>query len=210
MRRPPPPATSPARHPRRRDPLPGGRRVRFDHALAEAAPYPDCSFDLVAFQYVAHECPQAAIRSFISEARRLLRPGGVVVFVDNNPRSPRLQSMPPAMFTLMKSSGARGAGALWVGARAGSGLLARCRARAEVPQQGGQTSTQLVAPGAPLAADPRPSNVPTHLPPEPWSDEFYSLELESALVKGGFRAIWTMPVNTSHHAVFGQLPPEAA
>jgi SAM-dependent methyltransferase len=66
-----------------------------------------------AVQYIAHECPQAAIRAFIAEARRVLRPGGVIAIVDNNPRSPRLQSMPAAMFTLMKSSGAGVSGRGW-------------------------------------------------------------------------------------------------
>jgi hypothetical protein len=30
--------------------------------------------------------------------------------------------------------------------------------------------------------------------------------MEDALADAGFEGLWTMPVNTSHHAVFGQLP----
>lgn len=49
--------------------------------------------------------PQAALQSFVEEARRILKPGGVMCFVDNNPRSKTIQNLPPAIFTLMKSTG---------------------------------------------------------------------------------------------------------
>ncbi|KAJ9509734.1 hypothetical protein QJQ45_011268 [Haematococcus lacustris] len=63
------------------------RRVRYLHRLAERSGLPGHSADLVSFQFVIHECPQAATRAFIAEARRVLRPGGVLMIVDNNPRS---------------------------------------------------------------------------------------------------------------------------
>lgn len=42
--------------------------------------------DLVALQFVIHECPPAAIGALVAEARRLLRPGGVLLLSDNDPR----------------------------------------------------------------------------------------------------------------------------
>jgi SAM-dependent methyltransferase len=68
--------------PCRQNPLPGGRRITYEHGLAEATRYPDASWDMVAFQFIAHECPQAALHAFVQEARRILKPGGVMVFVD--------------------------------------------------------------------------------------------------------------------------------
>ncbi|KAJ9509021.1 hypothetical protein QJQ45_001513 [Haematococcus lacustris] len=62
------------------------RRVRYLHRLAERSGLPGHSADLVSFQFVIHECPQAATRAFIAEALRVLRPGGVLMIVDNNPR----------------------------------------------------------------------------------------------------------------------------
>jgi ubiquinone/menaquinone biosynthesis C-methylase UbiE len=41
---------------------------------------------MVVFSFIAHECPQAALRDFVKEARRIVKKGGVVCFVDNNPR----------------------------------------------------------------------------------------------------------------------------
>ena len=41
---------------------------------------------------------------------------------------------------------------------------------------------------------------------EPWSDEFYSLNLEAAVADAGFGAVRTVAVNTSHHAVLARLP----
>jgi len=37
-------------------------------------------------QFVIHECPQATIRDFVRESARVLRPRGVLCFVDNNPK----------------------------------------------------------------------------------------------------------------------------
>lgn len=80
-------------------------RPTFVHGLAERAPFPDASFDLVAFNFVAHECPGRAIDAFCQEAKRLLVPGkGVLYFSDNDPQSQTIQNLPPPIFTLMKST----------------------------------------------------------------------------------------------------------
>ncbi|GBF89538.1 methyltransferase [Raphidocelis subcapitata] len=129
----------------RRDPLPTGRPIAFEHGLAEATRYADASWDMVAYQFIAHECPQSALRAFASEAARILRPGGVVVFVDNNPRSETIQNLPPALFALMKST-------------------------------------------------------------EPWSDEYYSFDLEAALREAGFEDVYTAEADHRHRAVFGGKP----
>jgi len=57
----------------------------------------------------------------------------------------------------------------------------------------------------------RPQSSRTHAPThgtttEPWSDEFYSLNLEGAMRDAGFGSLWTAPVNTSHAAFCAQLP----
>jgi ubiquinone/menaquinone biosynthesis C-methylase UbiE len=62
------------------------RRIRYVHGLGEACGLPDDSIDLVSYQFVVHECPEAAIRAQLAEARRVLRPGGVLMIVDNDPR----------------------------------------------------------------------------------------------------------------------------
>jgi hypothetical protein len=41
---------------------------------------------MVTFQFIIHECPQSALSAFVAEGRRILRPGGVLCFVDNNPK----------------------------------------------------------------------------------------------------------------------------
>ena len=33
-----------------------------------------------------------------------MKPGGLVLFADNNPRSKTIQNLPPVLFTLMKST----------------------------------------------------------------------------------------------------------
>jgi ubiquinone/menaquinone biosynthesis C-methylase UbiE len=54
--------------------------------LAEATGFQPGTFDMVVFSFIAHECPQQALKDFVAEAHRILKPGGVVCFVDNNPR----------------------------------------------------------------------------------------------------------------------------
>ena len=40
----------------------------------------------------------------MKEAARILKPGGTFVMTDNNPKSAVIQNLPPALFTLMKST----------------------------------------------------------------------------------------------------------
>ncbi|MFM7448954.1 MAG: class I SAM-dependent methyltransferase [Leptolyngbyaceae cyanobacterium] len=74
------------------------------HARAEDTGLPEQSFDLVTLQFVTHELPRTAAQAIFQEAWRLLRPGGYLGIVDNNPKSPVIQNLPPVLFTLMKST----------------------------------------------------------------------------------------------------------
>ena len=40
----------------------------------------------------------------LKEAARILAPGGILALTDNNPQSAVIQKLPPALFTLMKST----------------------------------------------------------------------------------------------------------
>lgn len=74
------------------------------HANGEETQLPDRSFDLITLQFVIHELPRTATRAILQEAKRLLRPGGYLAIVDNNPQSAVIQNLPPVLFTLMKST----------------------------------------------------------------------------------------------------------
>ena len=74
------------------------------HARAEATGLVSTSFDLITLQFVTHELPRQATLDIFREALRLLRPGGAIALVDNNPKSPVIQNLPPVLFTLMKST----------------------------------------------------------------------------------------------------------
>jgi ubiquinone/menaquinone biosynthesis C-methylase UbiE len=60
--------------------------------------------DLYSASFLFHELPQQASREVMAEAFRVLRPGGVFALTDNNPASAVIQGLPPAIFTLMKST----------------------------------------------------------------------------------------------------------
>ena len=51
-----------------------------------------------------HELPQDPSESILKEMHRIVKSNGVVAITDNNPQSPVIQNLPPALFTLMKST----------------------------------------------------------------------------------------------------------
>jgi ubiquinone/menaquinone biosynthesis C-methylase UbiE len=58
----------------------GIRNAEFVEAVAERLPFPDGSFDIVTTRLAAHHFDDMALA--ISEVARVLRPGGVFIFVD--------------------------------------------------------------------------------------------------------------------------------
>lgn len=81
-----------------------GKNILYKHALAEDTKLNDESSNWYSLQYVIHEMPADIIASVFREAFRVLKRGGVVSFVDNNPQSKTIQNLPPVIFTLMKST----------------------------------------------------------------------------------------------------------
>ena len=63
-----------------------GKRIKYVHGMIEESGLQGSSEDMLLFQYVIHECPQRATRAFIAEAARVLKPGGTLTLVDNNPK----------------------------------------------------------------------------------------------------------------------------
>ncbi len=117
-----------------------GEIAQWVHAAAEATGFADASFDVVTMQFVAHELPRTATQAIFAEALRVLRPGGALALVDNNPQSPVIQALPPVLFTLMKST-------------------------------------------------------------EPWSDDYYTFDLEAALRAAGFESPVTVPSDPRHRTL---------
>lgn len=117
-----------------------GEIAAWIHGNAERTEFADASFDLVTLQFLLHELPQRASDRIFREMRRILRPGGWLAIVDNNPQSPVIQGLPPALFVLMKST-------------------------------------------------------------EPWSDEYYTFNVEEALRKSGFEHLTTTPSDPRHRTL---------
>ncbi|WP_328286041.1 class I SAM-dependent methyltransferase [Synechococcus sp. Nb3U1] len=80
------------------------RQVQWIHAPAESSGLPTASLDLVSACLLFHELPQSAARQILTEARRLLKPGGYFALMDMNPASPVYAQMSPAILTLLKST----------------------------------------------------------------------------------------------------------
>ncbi|MDM7953933.1 MAG: class I SAM-dependent methyltransferase [Cyanobium sp. CZS 25K] len=83
---------------------PEGRIRAWHHAAAEATGLPAADFDLITLQFVCHELPASATRAVLAEADRLLRPGGVVALVDQDPDSDVIRRLPAPIATLLKST----------------------------------------------------------------------------------------------------------
>ncbi|WP_404789181.1 class I SAM-dependent methyltransferase [Altericista sp. CCNU0014] len=115
------------------------------HGNGEATPFPDGAFDLVTLQFLIHELPRQASRAIFREALRLLRPGGCLAIVDNNPQSPVIQNLPPVLFTLMKST-------------------------------------------------------------EPWSDDYYTFDVEAASIQAGFAPPVTVASDPRHRTIVAKKP----
>lgn len=122
-----------------------GEIVDWVHANAEATGFPSNSFDVVTMQFVIHELPRQATRQILQEALRILRPGGCLGMVDNDPKSPVIQNLPPVLFTLMKST-------------------------------------------------------------EPWSDDYYTFDVESALREVGFAHQTTVASDPRHRTIVATKP----
>lgn len=117
--------------------------IHWVHGKAEATGFADNSFDVVTLQFVLHELPNQATRDIFQECLRILRPGGCLAIVDNNPKSPVIQGLPPALFVLMKST-------------------------------------------------------------EPWSDEYYTFDVEQCLQDLGFEYLTTVPSDPRHRTIIAR------
>ncbi len=127
---------------RHRDPA---GEIEWHQGLAEATEFADASFDLITLQFVLHELPNRATEAIAREALRLLRPGGCLAIVDNNPGSAVIRGLPPVLFTLMKST-------------------------------------------------------------EPWSDEYYPLDVEGLLQRVGFELCTSVESDPRHRTIVVRKP----
>ena len=55
-------------------------------------------------QFLVHELPTDVITRTVEEGQRMLRPGGVLAFVDMNPGSIAAKSIHPVLATVLKST----------------------------------------------------------------------------------------------------------
>jgi ubiquinone/menaquinone biosynthesis C-methylase UbiE len=124
---------------------PEGKIAAWIHANAEATGLPATSFDLITLQFVIHELPRTATAAIFQECWRLLRSGGTLAIVDNNPQSAVIQKLPPVLFTLMKST-------------------------------------------------------------EPWTDDYYTFDVETAIGDAGFTHIQTSESDPRHRTIVSQKP----
>ncbi len=122
-----------------------GEIAEWVHGQAEYTGFADESFDLVTLQFVVHELPRSATIAIFEEIHRILRQGGTCAIVDNNPQSKVIQTLPPVLFTLMKST-------------------------------------------------------------EPWTDDYYTFNIEEALTKTDFTQITTVESDPRHRTIVARKP----
>ncbi len=120
-----------------------GSIAQWIHTKAEDTGLTGSTFDLVSMQFVIHELPRTITQAILREAHRLLRAGGTLAIVDNNPNSSVIQNLPPVLFTLMKST-------------------------------------------------------------EPWTDDYYTFDVEKALENAGFEHVVTVASDPRHRTLIGR------
>eukprot|EP00741_Cyanophora_paradoxa_P019362 tig00021127_g18690.t1 len=81
-----------------------GSKTEFVHAAAEATGLADGSVDLASICLVTHELPQAPTRQMLREMHRVVRPGGYLAMMDQDPHSEVFRRMAPALKTLFRST----------------------------------------------------------------------------------------------------------
>lgn len=59
-----------------------GVEVGFENAVADSLPFPDGEFDVVTATMMLHHLPGESLRRSLLEMRRVLKPGGRILFVD--------------------------------------------------------------------------------------------------------------------------------
>ena len=119
--------------------------IEWIHSLAEDTGLPSDSIDIVTISFVFHELPTAAAKNILEELFRITTSSGIIAITDNNPKSKVIQGLPPAIFTLMKST-------------------------------------------------------------EPWSDEYYALDLEGLLEGIGYVKVQTVESDPRHRTILATKP----
>jgi SAM-dependent methyltransferase len=67
--------------------------VRYDIYEGNRLPYPDRTFDVAYAIAVMHHVPPGDWESFLVEASRVVRPGGLVIIIEHNPLNPLTQKI---------------------------------------------------------------------------------------------------------------------
>ncbi len=159
----------------------GIKNITTRQAAAEALPFADGAFDIVLCRFSAHHWHD--LHAGLREARRVLKPGGLAVFIDTvAPASPVLDTHLQAIELLRDASHVRNyAVAEWVAALAQAGFVLECFTLRRLHLDFSSWTARTRTPPALVAAirhlqQNAPEGVKTHLAIEPDG----SFEIESA------------------------------
>ncbi|MCB0348713.1 MAG: class I SAM-dependent methyltransferase [Bdellovibrionales bacterium] len=73
------------------------KNINFVRAKAEDLPFKEASFDVVTSVFLFHEVPEEVRKDILIEAKRILKPGGLFLFMD----SLQLQDTPDLDWALL-------------------------------------------------------------------------------------------------------------